>query len=100
MRAAAAPLASFEVAITRRRTTLARLQDVRIHSEAHRTTRLAPLKSRFAKDAIESFAFRRALHLLRARHHHRIHRRTDTITLHHARRRPQIFQPRVGTRTD
>src|SRR6476646_4299979 len=47
MRAAAASLAALEVAITRRSTTLARLEDVGVHSQAHRAARLAPFKTRF-----------------------------------------------------
>src|SRR4051794_33147303 len=66
MRAAAASLPSLEVAITRRRAALTRLQNVVIHSQTHRASRFAPLKPRFIKDPIEALAFRRALHLLRA----------------------------------
>src|SRR5689334_15391498 len=88
MRAAAASLAAFEVAITRRGTTLSRLKDVGIHSQTHRTARFAPLKTGFAKNSIKSFTLGRALHFLRTRHDHRTHRRTDAITLHHPRGSP------------
>src|ERR1044072_7984146 len=74
MRAAAAALASLEVAITRRRAALTGLQNISIHPEAHRTPSLTPLKSRLVKNPIEPLAFRRALHLLRSGHHHRAHR--------------------------
>src|ERR1051325_352615 len=100
MRASAASLPPFEVSIARRRTTLARLKYVRVHPQAHRTSRLAPLKTRFVKNTIESLALRRLLHILRTRHHHRAHRRIDPVTFHDARRRTQIFNARVRTRSD
>src|SRR6185369_12856363 len=74
MRAAAASLASFEVTIARGRATLARLQNVGVHSQTHRTTSFAPLETRFTEDAIETFALGRAFHFLRTRHDQRAHR--------------------------
>src|SRR6185295_6262662 len=85
VRASASALTALEVAIAGRRATLARLQDVGIHSQTHRASRFAPLKSRFMKNLIEALAFRRALHLLRTRDDHRAHRRVDPVTLHHPR---------------
>src|SRR5205085_6913122 len=100
MRASATTLPPFEVSITRRRATLTRLQDVGVHPQTHRTSRFAPFKSRLVKDAVESFTLRRLLHLLRSWYNHRAHRRVDPITLHHTRRRTQIFNTRIRARTD
>src|ERR1043165_10203404 len=100
MRTPAASLPPFEVAIARRRATLARLKYVGVHSQTHRAPRLAPLETRFGKDAIEPFALRRVLHVLRTRDHHCTHRRADPVTSHDARRVAQIFEPRICTRAD
>src|SRR5690242_14858459 len=100
VRAAAASLASLEVAITRRGATLTRLQNIGVHPQAHRTSSLAPLKPRLVKNPIEPLAFRSALHFLRSGHHHRTHRRIDSVTLHDARRRAQVFDARVRARAD
>src|SRR5262249_47543362 len=81
MRAAATSLAPFEVSITRRRTTLARLKYVGVHTQTHRASRFAPLETRLVENAIEPFAFRGLLHVLRTRHNHRTHRRIDPVTL-------------------
>src|SRR5256885_11707748 len=64
MRAAATPLAPFEVAIARRCATLARLQNVGIHSQAHRAASFTPFKTCRAEDAIQTFALRCSLHFL------------------------------------
>src|SRR5689334_24025005 len=98
MRAAAAPLATFKVSVTRRRATFARLKYVGVHAQTHRAPRFAPLETSFVKNAIESLTFRGLLHVLRTRHHHRTHRRIDPVTFHHARRRTQVFEARIRTR--
>src|SRR5688500_7417917 len=67
MRASAASLAAFEIAIARRGTTLARLEYVGVHSQTHGATCFTPLETSFTEDAIETFAFRAALHFLRTR---------------------------------
>src|SRR5215213_3745991 len=64
MCAAATTLPSFEVPVTRRRATLARLQCVGIHSQTHRAPGFTPFESCFVKDAIESFSLGCLLHIL------------------------------------
>src|SRR4051812_40728333 len=65
VRAPAAPLSSFKVAVARRGAALAGPQGVRVHREAHRAAGLAPLEARVAEERIKSFLFGRALHGLR-----------------------------------
>ena len=55
MRPAARSLPPFKVAVRRRSASLAGLQNVRIHAQAHGTTRFAPFKSRITENLIESF---------------------------------------------
>src|SRR5439155_17774189 len=71
MSAATAPLASLEVPVRGRSAALARLQDVRVHAEAHRAARLAPLEAGAAEHLVQSLALGLLLHLLRARDDHR-----------------------------
>ena len=56
MRASAASLPAFKVAIAGRSTTFTGLQDVGIHSQTHRAAGFAPFKTSFTKDSIKSFA--------------------------------------------
>src|SRR5687767_13464294 len=100
MRASTAALPAFEVSVARRSATLARLQYVSVHSQTHRTSCLAPFKTRFAKDSIETFALGSLLDLLRSGHNHRADRRIDAITFHNTRRRSQVFDARIRTRAD
>src|SRR5258708_13360196 len=56
-----APLTPFKIAIAGGGAALSRLQNVRIHSKAHRASRLAPLKPRVLKNSIHTFLLRRPL---------------------------------------
>ena len=56
MGAAAPALPAFEIAVAGRSATLLRREDVGIHAQAHRASRLTPLRAGFLEDAIESFA--------------------------------------------
>src|SRR6267142_2075505 len=98
MRAPSAPLPPFEVAIASRSATLTRLQNVRIHSQTHRASRLTPLESRVEEYSIQPFLLRRPLHRLRSRHHHGSDLRADVMSLRHPRRRAQIFNARIRAR--
>src|ERR1044072_9308929 len=87
MRAPAATLSSFKVSIARRCTAFTGFENIGVHPETHRASGLAPFKTSFVENAIETFALRGLLHVLRTRHNHRTHRRVDTVTFHDARRR-------------
>src|SRR5512141_3101142 len=55
MGAAAGPLTAFELPVGGRGAALARFQPVRIHSQAHGTSRLAPLETRLCEYAVQPF---------------------------------------------
>ena len=57
MRAATCALAPLEIAIGRRGATLARLEPVVVHRQAHRAARFAPLEAGTGEDLVETFAF-------------------------------------------
>src|SRR4051794_3472048 len=84
VRAAAAALAAFEVAVRGRGAPLARLEDVGVHAQAHRATRLAPLEAGLLEDPVEALLLRLGLHLLGAGHHHRPHGAGDPAALYEA----------------
>src|SRR4029453_3471994 len=69
VRAHALTLASFEVAVGRRRHALPGAAGVAFHADAHRAARLAPLEPGLAKDPVEALRLRRALDQAGARHH-------------------------------
>src|SRR5689334_14438159 len=71
MRAAAGALPPLEVAVRRRRATLARLEPVVVHREAHRAARLAPFEARVAERPVEALGFRLRLDETGAGHDHR-----------------------------
>jgi hypothetical protein len=52
VRSSAFPLPAFKISVRRARTPLSRHQDIRIHTEAHTTSSLAPLKAGGAEDVI------------------------------------------------
>src|SRR3954467_4248049 len=100
MRAAAASLPSFEVAIACRGAAFARKQNVRIHSQTHGAPRLTPFKPRFREDAMQSFFFSIPFHGLRARNDHGADISMHVISLNNARGSAQIFQARIRARSN
>ena len=69
--APAAALTALEVAVGGRGAALARLEDVRVHAQAHRAARGAPVEARGAEDLVEALALGLLGHLLGARDDHR-----------------------------
>src|SRR5215469_14225941 len=57
VRAPAATLAAFEVAIARRGAAFARRKNVRIHAEAHRAARLTPVEACIFEYLVEALLF-------------------------------------------
>src|SRR5438046_303426 len=100
MRAPTASLAALEVAVGGRGAALARLEDVGIHSQAHRAAGGAPVKAGVAKDAIEALGLRLSLDLLRAGYDHGVDARRDTVPRDHLGGRPQVADARVRARAD
>src|SRR4051812_38777261 len=54
---AAPSLSSFKVAVAGGGATFSRLQDVGIHSQAHRASGFTPFESSFAKNFVQAFLF-------------------------------------------
>src|SRR5262249_4808858 len=101
MRPTARTLATLEIAVRRRSTAFTRLEPVVVHREAHRAARLAPFEARVAKRAVEAFGFRLRLHESRTGHDHREPDIVgDPAAARHARRFPQVLDPRVRARPD
>src|SRR5215204_5851101 len=69
--AAAGALPSLEVAVRGAGTALAGQQEVRVHAQAHRATRIAPFEAGGGEDFVEAFCFGLGLDQARAGHHHR-----------------------------
>src|SRR3954454_8846513 len=66
--APALALTALEVAVGRRGAALARLQGVRVHAEAHRAARTAPLGAGLLEDHVEPFVLGLQPHANRARY--------------------------------
>src|SRR5436853_4922015 len=90
VRAPAATLAALEVAVRGRGAALARREDVRVHPEAHRATRRAPIEAGTAEHLVEALGLRLRLDLLRAGHDHRMHVRVHPAAVEHRRRRAEV----------
>src|SRR3954451_7567298 len=88
--APAAALAALEVAVRRGRTALARRKDVRVHPEAHRAARGAPVEAGLAEDLIEPLLLGLRAHLLGAGNDHRVDVRRDLAPTHDLGRRSQV----------
>src|SRR5262245_64127768 len=81
--ASATALTSFEIPIAGGSGSLAGLEDIGIHPEAHRTARLAPLEAGVHEHAVEPFAFGGGLHALRAGHDERLNAFGNTVPASH-----------------
>ena len=62
VRASAASLAAFEVAVAGGGAALAGRKNVRIHAQAHGAAGLAPVEARFFEDAVQALGFSLRLH--------------------------------------
>src|SRR5271157_5436575 len=93
-------LAAFEVAVAGGSAALLGREDVGIHSQTHRASRLAPLRPRVLEDAVESFLFSGKLDRFRARDHQDCHAGMHLMSMNDLRCSPQVFQPPVGARAD
>src|SRR5579859_371961 len=100
MGATALALAALKVAVRGAGAALARLQDVRIHAQAHAATGFAPLEAGVGEHAVEALQFSGHLHLVRAWHDHRPHAGVDVFAADDPRRGPQVLEPGIGARPD
>src|SRR5579859_2087053 len=72
VRAATLALPTLEVAVRCRGAAFAGLEDVGVHTQAHRAASLAPIKAGLLEDGVETLGFRLRLHLHRTGHDHRV----------------------------
>src|SRR5271157_3097130 len=93
-------LAAFEVAVAGGSAALLGREDVGIHSQTHRASRLAPLRPRVLEDAVEAFLLRGLLYGFRSWNDKDGYIRMHLVSVNDFRRGPQIFQPPVGARPD
>src|SRR5690242_6281451 len=100
MGAASRALTPLEVAVGRRRTALARLENVRVHAQAHGAAGIAPLETGIEEDPIETFLLRLRLDETRARHHHRLKCPRHFAPADDGCRRAQIFNAGIRARTN
>src|SRR3954451_22271448 len=98
--APAAALAALEVAVRGRGAALARLQDVRVHAQAHRAARGAPVEAGVAEDLVEALGFGLRRHLLGAGDDHGADRARDFAALHDLRRGAQVADAGVRAGAD
>src|SRR5581483_5326443 len=100
MRASSASLAALEVTVAGGGAAFPVAQAISVHRDAHATSRLAPVKARFAEDISESLFLSHAPHLHRAGHDHRAHAGGYIFPLDILRGHTQIFQARIGAGAD
>src|SRR6266511_2088164 len=100
VRAPARALPALEVAVRGRGAPFAWRQDVRVHPEAHRAAGVAPLEARCLEHRVQPLLLGRVLHRRRARDDHRAHLGVNAPAVDHARRGPQVLQPRIRARAD
>src|SRR5579862_7630908 len=100
MRAPAAALPAFEIAVRGRGAMLAREQLVGIHRKAHRAARLAPLKARRDEDLVETLFLGLLFDEARARHDQRVDMSRDLAALRHGGGSAQILDAAVGAGAD
>src|SRR5690242_6091908 len=93
-------LPPLEVTVGGGGASLAGLEDVRVHTQAHRAAGLTPFEARFRKDAIQSFLLGLYLHEPRARYDDGIHPLRHPASLCESGRGTQIFDTTIRTGTD
>src|ERR1019366_1829174 len=86
-----AALAPFEVPVAGGGAALLGRENVRVHAQAHRASRLAPLGTSLDENAIQPLALGLMLHAFRARHHQGSYAGMDLVAVQHFRRGPQVF---------
>src|SRR5699024_12323527 len=75
-------LAAFEVTVRGRCRALPWFEQVRVHAQAHGTTRGAPLSTELEEDLIQAFIFRLLFHNLEVWHHDHAGVRINLTTFH------------------
>src|SRR5882762_8845367 len=98
---AAGALAALEIAVRGRSATLARLEPVRVHAQAHGAARFAPLEACVLEDPVQAFVLRLRFHQARARHDHReLYVRGQVPPANDLRSGAQVLDAGIGARAD
>src|SRR5258705_4377912 len=100
MRAPTRTLPALEVPVRRRRAALAGSEDVRVHPQAHRAARVAPLEARIAEHTVEPFTLRLRLHHHRTRHHECANAGAHSAAANDVARDTKVLDARVGARAE
>src|SRR5690242_6079248 len=77
-RPSALTLPPLEIAVACRNAIFAWLQLIAVHRDTHGTTGLAPVRSRFFEDAVQTLGLRLLFDLLRAGHYHHAYLRVHS----------------------
>src|SRR4051812_23634668 len=93
-------LPSLEVSVGCRGTPFPRLEDIRVHAEAHRAPGLPPLETGLRKDAIQPFFLRLHLHQSGTGYDDRVDTFGDLVSLSKACSSAQILDTTVRAGTD
>src|SRR5260370_29309413 len=91
VRASAATLAAFEIAVAGGGATLSGTQNVGVHPQAHRTSGLAPLEAGILENLVETFLLGGVLHVLRSRNHHSANAGADFMSFSATGAAAQLF---------
>src|SRR5699024_8749934 len=89
-------LAAFEVTVRGRCRALPWFELVRVHAQAHGTTRGAPLSTELEEDLIQAFIFRLLFHNLGGWHHDHAGVRINRATFHDLSCHAQVLDARIG----
>src|SRR5918997_3694520 len=100
VRPSALALAPLEVAVGGRGAALTGLQDVRVHPEAHRATRVAPLEAGGGEDLVEALLLGLLLDAHGAGDDEGADALFDPVALEDAGGRPQVLDAGVGARAE
>src|ERR1700729_3893368 len=100
MGAAPVALTALEIAVRGRSAALARRKLVRVHGQAHRAARLAPLEAGGEKDLVETLGLGLRLDQARSRHDHRADSLAPLMAARDCGRGAQILDAAVGAGAD
>ncbi|MNM67158.1 hypothetical protein D3C81_786780 [compost metagenome] len=99
-RARARALATLEITIAGADRQLARRDQIAVHGDAHRATRLPPFGASGTHDLVNAFGLGIALDDLRTRHHQHAYTRRDATTAQHLRHLAHVTQAAIGAGAD
>src|SRR5207249_1909632 len=93
-------LTAFKVTIGCGGTAFSRLENIRIHTQAHRATRFAPIEARFLENTVQLLFLCGSFDLLGAGHDHGVNFGRNMLAFNELGHSPKIFHARVGAGPD